>query len=148
MEMGDSTERRLFGWEEEQWREFIPFLKGYHLCVEIDDCLVWKGTLGGEFSVKSFCKQTLNSYNSNGSPWKHIWTNLAPFKIEVLTWQLIHRRVAIKDELVRRAMINSSAAMCPLCDKPETKGRDDGDVFKIYKGGRDDGDVFKIYKGE
>ena len=57
--------RRLFGWELQQWNDFCSMIKGYIVCVNMKDSLIWKGSPCGNYSAKSFCKAVLKDDSQN-----------------------------------------------------------------------------------
>ncbi|EOY30361.1 Uncharacterized protein TCM_037598 [Theobroma cacao] len=88
----------------------------------MEDKIVWRKTASGKYTVKSFCKEVIPVTNNNKGAWKQIWSNLAPFRIEVFCWQLLQEKVAIKQELVRRGLMTSDSAVCVLCHKEYETG--------------------------
>ncbi|EOY30926.1 Uncharacterized protein TCM_037968 [Theobroma cacao] len=93
--------RRVFGWEEEQWKKFTAMVNDYHLSAEIHNTVIWKGTPSGDFSVKEFCRHQLDNDSGGRSTWRQVWTNLAPLKVEMFVWQIRHGRAAVKAKLMR-----------------------------------------------
>ena len=110
--------RRLFGWELQQWHDLCSILKGFVVCDSLKDTLIWKGSTSGRYSTKQFCKSMLNfvSTDSNSESWKRIWTGLAPLKVEVFCWQLLKGRIAVKEQLASRGLIDWNMASCTFCN--------------------------------
>ncbi|XP_017976498.1 PREDICTED: uncharacterized protein LOC18599364 [Theobroma cacao] len=46
-----------------------------------------------------------------------VWGGIAPHKTKTLVWQLLHGKATVKGELLKRGIINSAHASCPLCNK-------------------------------
>ncbi|EOY27006.1 Uncharacterized protein TCM_028962 [Theobroma cacao] len=46
--------------------------------------------------------------------WRNIWKNLMPYRIEIFCWQVLHERVAVKQELAKKNLIDQEAAVCGL----------------------------------
>ncbi|XVF30130.1 hypothetical protein REPUB_Repub16aG0030600 [Reevesia pubescens] len=51
--------RYLFDWENDQWKDFLNTISEYTICLNMEDCLIWKWTSSGEYSPKSFCYYVL-----------------------------------------------------------------------------------------
>ncbi|XP_017974509.1 PREDICTED: uncharacterized protein LOC18601651 [Theobroma cacao] len=45
-----------------------------------------------------------------------VWANLAPYRVEAFAWQLLHGKIAVKDELDKRSMFLGNAIQCVLCN--------------------------------
>ncbi|XVE88638.1 hypothetical protein DITRI_Ditri19aG0085600 [Diplodiscus trichospermus] len=99
--------RGLFGWETQQWNDFYRLIREYEVCANLDDKLIWKGSPSGSYSVKQFCKDHLNERN--------IWIGFAPPKVEVLCWQLMRGRVAVRSNIAKRGLMQWSEALCLFC---------------------------------
>ena len=107
--------RRLFGWELHQWSVLMSLLKGHVVCDSFKDSFVWKGSTSGKYSVYLYCKSVRTSSNSDKEVWKLVWKGLAPSKVEVFCWQLFRGRIAVKEQLVRRGLLDTSLASCTFC---------------------------------
>ncbi|EOY09090.1 Uncharacterized protein TCM_024472 [Theobroma cacao] len=59
----------------------------------------------------------LSTNATNKELWKNVWAGLAPLKVEVFTWRVIRGRVPIKEELVKRNLLERDMALWPLCNK-------------------------------
>ncbi|EOY05993.1 Uncharacterized protein TCM_020852 [Theobroma cacao] len=49
----------------------------------------------------------MQAVNNSRGVWRDVWSGLAPLRMEVFCWQVIHEGVAVKQELVRRGMITT-----------------------------------------
>ena len=107
--------RRLFGWELQQWSDLTLLLKEYVVCDSFKDSFVWKGSTNGKFSVGLYCKSVLCSDNMDRGVWKFVWKGFAPSKVEVFCWQLFRGRIAVKDQLACRGLIDRNLALCTFC---------------------------------
>ncbi|EOY13434.1 Receptor like protein 6 [Theobroma cacao] len=82
---------RPLGWEKLQWKERKATIEEFHLCKDLRDTVAWKGSATGAYSARSFCKQVM------------------------------HERVAVKQELVKRNLMDQAGAVCGLCkSEPES----------------------------
>ncbi|XWS32576.1 hypothetical protein CRYUN_Cryun22dG0001300 [Craigia yunnanensis] len=107
--------RRLFGWEFQQWLDLLSTLKGIEVCDSLKDSFVWKGSLSGKYSVNLYCKSVSRSSNMDREIWKSVWMGLAPPKVEAFCWQLMRGRIATKDQLACRGLLDWSRAVCTFC---------------------------------
>ena len=88
------------------------------------DSIIWKGAKNGIYSANQYCKNVLcyNGYQGKDF-WKSIWAGLVPPKVEIFCWQMIRGRIAVREQLARRGLLNWDAAVCALCkSKVETVG--------------------------
>ncbi|XVF83508.1 hypothetical protein PTKIN_Ptkin16aG0494200 [Pterospermum kingtungense] len=106
--------RRPFGWEMQQWNNFYSLISGQKLCRLMVDKVIWKRCASGNFSVKSFCVAACIEGNDHIETWK-LWAGLAPPKVETFCWQVIIKRVAVKEELVKRNLIHYDVPLCAFC---------------------------------
>ena len=107
--------RRLFGWEINQWEVLCTTLKEFGISESLKDSLIWKGTPSGRYSANQFCKDVIKSKSSNSKWWKIVWSGLAPPKVEVFCWQLMRGRIAVKEQLARRGLVDWNIAVCTFC---------------------------------
>ncbi|EOY33608.1 Uncharacterized protein TCM_041538 [Theobroma cacao] len=107
--------RRVFRWEEEQWKQFTEIVNDYKLSMGIQDTVIWKGSPLGDFSVKDFCRNHVCNGSGGSNKWRQVWANLAPHRVEVFVWQILHGRVAVKAELVKWGLMSLSSTCYPLC---------------------------------
>ena len=64
--------RRLFGWELQQWNDFSSTIKGYIVCANMKDTLIWKGSPDENYFAKYFCKTILKNNCQNKEIWKMV----------------------------------------------------------------------------
>ena len=107
--------KRLFGWELQQWYNFCTTLKGFAACDSLVDSLIWKGSVGGNYSVKQFCNHVLGKDSHDKDLWKMIWASLVPSKVEIFCWQMMRGRIIVKEQLARRGVMGWDVASCSFC---------------------------------
>ncbi|EOY14430.1 Uncharacterized protein TCM_033819 [Theobroma cacao] len=107
---------QLFGWEIEQWEYLGEAFREFQLSKELTDELVWKREANGIYIAKSFCKYALVTNDKVDGIWKQVWANLAPYRVEAFAWQILHGKIAVKDELDKRGMLLGNAILCVLCN--------------------------------
>ena len=101
-----SLRRRLFGWELQQWSNLLSTLKRFVVYDSFKDFFVWKGSPSGKYSVNLYFKFVLRPTNMNKEIWKFVWMGFAPPKVKVFCWQLMKDRIAIKEQLARRRLLD------------------------------------------
>ncbi|XVF31954.1 hypothetical protein REPUB_Repub17cG0039700 [Reevesia pubescens] len=47
--------------------------------------------------------------------WKDLWSGVAPPKVEVFCWQLMFKRITVKEELAKKTVLFWNAASCLVC---------------------------------
>ncbi|XP_038993275.1 uncharacterized protein LOC120116977 [Hibiscus syriacus] len=100
--------RNLVDCEIEQWLHLISMLNNISLSHEEEDCWIWFGNREGCFSTNYCIKSFLDSVNIEGNQdfWdRNIWVGIAPPRIETFLWQVVHQRVAVKEELLKRGVV-------------------------------------------
>ncbi|KAE8685641.1 Mannosyl-oligosaccharide 1,2-alpha-mannosidase MNS2 [Hibiscus syriacus] len=50
---------------------------------------------------------------------RHVWTGVAPPRVEAFVWKVTHQRVAVKEELLKRGVVGIDHPLCPICGKCE-----------------------------
>ena len=103
-----------------QWSEICEILKGSIVCDNLKDSYIWKGSSNGRYSTSLYYKYVLNTQDSDKELWKLVWRGLAPPKVEVFCWRLMRERLATKDYLVKRGLMERRQAVCAFCNT-ETK---------------------------
>jgi hypothetical protein len=83
---------------------------------ETKDILIWKHNNNGEYSVKSLSflhapQGIANNYNF----FIGFWKGLVPPKVEVFFWMAILGKINTRGILVKRGILDSNEANCPLC---------------------------------
>ncbi|XP_058742102.1 uncharacterized protein LOC131614547 [Vicia villosa] len=106
--------------------DFCATLNSNPLLKEEDDTFIWRLNLKGCFSVNScyvFFKGKLSSPLMNidkAGALANIWNIKVPSKILFFCWRFIHNRIATKDNLVSRGILNEEGdSFCVLCDSEE-----------------------------
>jgi hypothetical protein len=87
------------------------------------DRLIWRGTVNGEFSVRSAYHMEMewheNQKGSTSNPgdveeiWKTVWKLKVPNAVKMFIWKAGHNILPTKANLLRRGVIKE--AMCPIC---------------------------------
>ena len=90
-------------------------LKGHVVCNNLNDSLIWKGAASGIYSVKQFCKGIQSNGYHDKELWRLVWATFAPPKVEAFCWQLMKGRIAVREQLVTRGLLDWEAAVCPFC---------------------------------
>ncbi|OMO71257.1 reverse transcriptase [Corchorus capsularis] len=109
--------RCLFDWENFQWVGLIALLDNVTLSHEFKDKLIWKHSSSGLYSVKEFYKFVCYQNNSPDPIWRKIWLELAPPKVEMLLWQSIRGRIAVKSLLYARGLLSMENIGCHVCNE-------------------------------
>ncbi|OMP02587.1 hypothetical protein CCACVL1_02751 [Corchorus capsularis] len=108
--------RDCFDWEKDQLDALMGVLDGMILHSRFQDRLVWKLTPDGLYSPSSFSKSLVGPGASNHDFWNVIWCGLAPPKVEAFMWQAVRDRIAVKEFLAFRGLIDKEDTLCPLCN--------------------------------
>ncbi|XVF39103.1 hypothetical protein PTKIN_Ptkin01aG0008500 [Pterospermum kingtungense] len=83
-----SLRRRVFAWEMSQWEAFMALLNEYQVAISKSNDLRW---------------------------WSLLWMGLLPPKVEVFCWQVFHGKVAVRENLVARGVLQDIELVYPLC---------------------------------
>ncbi|XWS10694.1 hypothetical protein CRYUN_Cryun38cG0019500 [Craigia yunnanensis] len=67
------------------------------------------------YSTKQYCKSILSLDSTNSKLWKFVWMGFVPPKLEVFCWQLLRGRIAVKDQLARRGLLDWNKTGCIFC---------------------------------
>ncbi|XVF83559.1 hypothetical protein PTKIN_Ptkin16aG0498800 [Pterospermum kingtungense] len=78
----------------------------------------FKNVPSGSYSPKAFCFDHLRASNSIFSSWKLVWSGLAPPKVGAFCWQLLKGKIAVKDNLVSKNILQHSETFCSFCGHP------------------------------
>ncbi|EOY06145.1 Uncharacterized protein TCM_020961 [Theobroma cacao] len=106
--------KRLFDWEKDYWAHFKECLVHIHLDRETNDKLIWKCNPNCYYSPNSFCRSVLQNNDKNRELWRYVWAGLAPPKVEIFVWQVMKGRVVVKEDLVKRNLVQRDASLCTL----------------------------------
>jgi len=104
--------RRLLACEEDQVGELCLLLQHVTLQVDKEDRWLWNLEKSNVYSIR-------NAYNFQtaqfaGGPLldvKMIWQKYVPLKVVVFAWRLFRNRLATKDNLFRRGVINNNSCL-------------------------------------
>jgi len=115
--------RRLFAWEEELVGECVGRLANFALQVEVSDRWEWKLHSTKRYSVQS-AYSFLTKVDSNivEDFDQFLWLKAVPLKVNIFVWRLFLNRLATKDNLRKRNVIDSTLLACvTLCGKEEDR---------------------------
>ncbi|XVF36625.1 hypothetical protein REPUB_Repub19eG0073200 [Reevesia pubescens] len=107
--------RRVFDWELAQWHDFNRVLEGYSLNLKVNDSLIWTHSSNGLYSAKLLCNMAMEGLHAESSLWKSVWAALALPKVEAFSWLVVRERVAVKEFLASKGIIEWNATLCVLC---------------------------------
>ncbi|KAK2401932.1 hypothetical protein QL285_051491 [Trifolium repens] len=113
--------RNLFQWEKTICRQLEQLIVLFHP-LDQDDCWHWRENLDDGFTVKS-CYELLCADSLMVGvlePWQesvfsNVWKCPAPSKVCAFSWQLLLNRIATKDNLWKRRMIDNQQISCVHC---------------------------------
>ncbi|XP_073266627.1 uncharacterized protein [Populus alba] len=113
---GSLAKKVLRGRNTRLLAKMYVILSRVQLDKETEDRLVWKANNTERFWVKSLCgllnlSPPLNTVFS----FKGIWRGLVPPKVKVFCWMAIINKINTRSMLVRRGILDTSAANCPIC---------------------------------
>ncbi|KAL4308214.1 hypothetical protein GQ457_01G004750 [Hibiscus cannabinus] len=99
------------------WNELLTMLANFHSSGLGRDWLQWIGSSDGLYSIKSM-KAQLSLVPTSVVNWKKVvWIGLAPPKVEAFMWLILHERVPVKVELLKRGVSVVADDSCPLCNQ-------------------------------
>lgn len=107
--------RSKFSWGANPWSSFNSKIKDITLDINGKDKTIWKGSSGGNYSAKDFCKAVCNGDRSNKVIWKSVSEGLVPSKVEAFCWLLHHGKLAVKAGLIRLGVFSGSSGFCLFC---------------------------------
>ncbi|KAE8687588.1 putative Glucan endo-1,3-beta-glucosidase precursor [Hibiscus syriacus] len=112
--------RNLADWEVDQLLHLISMLNHISISPCEEDCWIWSGNGEGCFSAKSciniFFDQ--DGIQQEKESWeRHIWVGIAPPRVETFVWQVVHRRVAVKEELLKQGVSGIDDPLRSLCGR-------------------------------
>ncbi|XVF16533.1 hypothetical protein REPUB_Repub10bG0040000 [Reevesia pubescens] len=111
--------RRLFEWEQNEWRAMLHILVSHSPISHEDDQLSWKGSRNDLYSCFEvyalFFKEHLQS---RIGVWDLIWHLKIPPKVQIFLWLLCHEKLSCNDFLIRRNTIIPST-LCYQCKNEE-----------------------------
>ncbi|XP_039064927.1 uncharacterized protein LOC120210230 [Hibiscus syriacus] len=109
--------RNLSDWELSQFTDLLAIIHNITLSSELSDGLVWRGNGEGIYSVKSSVKSCCLVSTSDPFWMNNIWMGLVPPRVEVFLWKVVHNKLPVKQELLRRGVSSIGDVACPLCKK-------------------------------
>ena len=87
-----SWRRHLFAWEEQLLQEMLLIIIQYKFVEGLDDTILWRYDVSGEYTVKSFLLQIFRSTISSLSIYsqaKIAWKGAAPPRVEIPVWFIL-----------------------------------------------------------
>jgi hypothetical protein len=115
--------RRLFAWEEELVGECVERLANFVLQVDTSDRWVWRLHSSQIYTVHS-AYSFLTSVDSNITAEfnQFLWLKEVPLKVNIFVWRLFLNRLATKDNLRKRNVLEVNNTSCAaLCGKEEER---------------------------
>ncbi|KAG6476887.1 hypothetical protein ZIOFF_066135 [Zingiber officinale] len=89
----------------------------------VRDCIVWKSSLDGKFTMKSAWKGSWKDQQQAGvgqqqAVWRAVWSKLIFPNISVFVWRFLRKRLPVDEVLQRRGVYLASKCYC--CDFVES----------------------------
>ncbi|EOX93685.1 Uncharacterized protein TCM_002592 [Theobroma cacao] len=56
-----------------------------------------------------------SAFMDQSTVWRKVRLGYTPYRIELFVWQLMWEKVAMKDELARRGLLEEDETLCVLC---------------------------------
>jgi hypothetical protein len=114
---------RLFEWEKTLLEELMGLINPVIISLDDEDSWGWVPERGAEFTVKSTYRTVSNlSVHDeviarwNAPVFTNIWNCPAPSKVSAFVWQLLHGKIATKENLAYRRIIDVNGDIsCVLC---------------------------------
>ncbi|XP_024626821.1 uncharacterized protein [Medicago truncatula] len=118
-----SWRRRLFAWEEELVEECVERLDNFVLQVDISDRWVWNLHSSQVYTVHSaYSFLTTVDTNITAEFDQFLWLKAVPLKVNIFVWRLFQNRLATKDNLRKRNVLEATNVFCgALCGKEEER---------------------------
>ncbi|KAK3229173.1 hypothetical protein Dsin_001054 [Dipteronia sinensis] len=108
--------RQLFDWEREQWKCFLSFFNNIAIRRLFLETIEWSFDPNRIFTVRSFNKNLECLDSMEAMDQCDIWQGICPPKVEVFAWQLMRRRIPVKDVFLQFGFIVPSGLDCILCN--------------------------------
>jgi len=115
---GDGSEawkwrRRLFAWEEVLVGECVERLSVLVLQVGMADRWGWKLHLSNKYTVQSAYSYLTAVHTNITEDFHHfLWHKAVPLKVNIFVWRLFLNRLATKDNLRKRNVLDVSLVSC------------------------------------
>ncbi|KAE8676694.1 hypothetical protein F3Y22_tig00111582pilonHSYRG00680 [Hibiscus syriacus] len=106
--------RPLFDWEIPEWDRFMDTINNVPPYSSPLDSINWIGAGNGIYYPKIYCELVSSGESTRSKLWKFVWANLAPLKVEVFVWKLVHGRVPTNVELVKRGVNFPDSQLCAV----------------------------------
>lgn len=90
--------RNMHDWEIPRVADFLARLQMGCLDPDQGDRQVWKVASGGEFSAKS-CYGSIAMTGQREGPWRDVWYDKVPPKIQFFMWTAVLERISTMDAL-------------------------------------------------
>ena len=100
-------------WEADVVDEFLQLLASNLPSGTDDDCLKWKLTKNGDFTIRSYYHKLYGS-SSVVFPWKGIWKVKAPRRVSFFVWTAVWDRILTGDKLRLRGFDFVDCALCVI----------------------------------
>lgn len=115
--------RRLFAWEEELVGECVERLANIVLQVGMSDKWVWRLHSSQRYTVHSaYSCLTAVDNTTNEDFHQLLWLKAVPLKVDIFVWRLFLNRLATKDNLRKRDVLEANNVYCAaLCGKEEER---------------------------
>ncbi|XP_024626681.1 uncharacterized protein [Medicago truncatula] len=115
--------RRLFAWEEELVGECVVRLANFVLQDDLTDRWVWRLHSSQTYTVHSaYAYLTAVDFNITAEFTQFLWLKPVPLKVNIFVWRLFLNRLATKDNLRKRNVLEVSNVACAaLCGKEEER---------------------------
>ncbi|KAL9672249.1 hypothetical protein QQ045_028499 [Rhodiola kirilowii] len=118
-----SFRRPLYQWEEEKKGELEESLKHIQLKDRENDRIVWAYSTDGMFNTNSLMQAAM-TIKRNKKNWEqipfHLWSGVAPPKVETLIWRIYMESLPSKEALGRRRVLRREEDLsCVLCEKEQ-----------------------------
>jgi len=113
--------RRLFAWEEGLVEQCVERLANFVLQVDMSDRWVWKLHSTHTYTVQSaYSYLTAVDTTINEDVNQFLWLKAVPLKVNIFVWHLFLNRLATKDTLRKRNVLDATLLSCAaLCGKEE-----------------------------
>nr|ABD32346.1 H+-transporting two-sector ATPase, alpha/beta subunit, central region, related [Medicago truncatula] len=115
--------RRLFAWEEELVEERVEQLTNFVLQVDMSDRWVWRLNSSQVYTVHStYSYLTAVDTNITADFDQFLWLKAVPLKVNIFVWRFFLNRLATKDNLRKRNVLEATNVSCgALCGKEEKR---------------------------
>ena len=115
--------RRLFAWEEGLVGECVERLANFVLQVDVADRWVWRLHPSKSYTVQpAYSNLTAVDFNISEDFSHFLWLKAVSLKVNIFVWRLFLNRIATKDNLYKRNILEATNVSCAaLCGKEEDR---------------------------